>query len=825
MLERIKEVLEKRGIKKLYPYQIEAFKKILSGKSTLIIAPTGYGKTEACILPILYSILERKLNAISAIYITPLRALNRDLLERLGFYFSELGLRIVVRHGDTSESERKRHVENPPHMLITTPELLNATITGKKIRELLRNVKYVVIDEVHELAFSKRGVQLSLLLERLSRIARFVRVGLSATVSNEEEVMKFFKFDERVKVGERRRMDVDVILAPENYLEEIKKIIERYKKVLVFTNTRDSAEWLSYSLSITYPELRQRVHHSCLSRDERIEVEREFKSSKINAIVCTSSLELGIDIGDVNCVVQFSSPREVVRLVQRIGRSKHRKVEVPKGFIVTVNEEDYKEALSIVEMMEKGYLEKRSVYRNCLDILAHSIVGMSIEGYRSAEEIYSIVKSCYPYSSLTFEKFIEVVDFLIHAGFLRSSLSPTRRGIEYYFSSLSSIPEIRYFAVVSNGRVVGFLDEVWVSSCDENRIFVMGSRVWRIERIDYERLRVYVSEEEGVASAPFWVGGNIPVSYEVARNVLKSNKVVFKRCVNGVILETYFGDKVNLTLEIFLRAVLSSKYGASLETFSDSYRIYLKNAGIKDVEEVLLYYSSEDIRKIIEIYAHKTDEFRKRFFFVAKRFGVISRKASMKEVKVNKLIRALKDTVVYEEALNELFTEKLDIEKAMHVYEKLRNGGFEIEVVECKELIEKFLPRKDAALDIDVVRRLFLKRLMKRKIYLICANCRNVVFKGSVETACSLVEKGVKCSRCGSSLIACCKSVKCEKIVDNAYLVKNHGRYAVLALSSTGVYVDTAKRILSFQFKDFRDFIDRLIEEERRYRRWKGKKR
>ncbi|HLD57830.1 MAG TPA: DEAD/DEAH box helicase, partial [archaeon] len=317
------------------PIQLQAIPKISKGNNVLILASTGSGKTETAMLPIFDKLLIEQHNPISALYITPLRALNRNLLDRLFWWASKLNLDISVRHGDTTQYERSKQAANPPDILISTPETLQSILVGKVMREHLKNIRYVIVDEIHELVGSKRGVQLSIGLERLRNLIgkEFQIIGLSATVGSRGEVSKFLTGGKPIEIidvsGGKK---INVVVESPTYKKEYAEITENMslpkpaaarvgkiwelaknkESVLIFTNTRESAEVLSSRLKMLDNTIE--AHHSSLAKDVRIEAEKKFKEKQIKHLVCTSSLELGIDIGSIDFILQFLSPRQVSKL-------------------------------------------------------------------------------------------------------------------------------------------------------------------------------------------------------------------------------------------------------------------------------------------------------------------------------------------------------------------------------------------------------------------------------------------------------------------------------------------------------------------------------
>ncbi len=345
---------------------------VLACENVLLVAPTGSGKTEAVLLPLFSKLVQRSnRKGITIVYVTPLRALNRDLLKRLNFWAAKLGISVEVRHGDTEMKLRRRQAIFPPDMLVTTPETLQAVLPGSLMRRTMSHVQCVVVDEVHELAGSKRGVQLAVAMERLSELVggEFQRIGLSATVGNVDEVAQFIAGASRkIKVVQASfakgyayqvenpvPADADYDIAgklntsPEAAarLRRIIELVDSHKSTLIFVNSRTMAEMLGYRLS-QLGRTDIAVHHGSLSKEERARTEDEFKSGILKAIVCTSTLELGIDIGSVDLVIQYLSPRHVDSLIQRVGRSGHRLELLSQGVIITAYPDDTLESIAAV---------------------------------------------------------------------------------------------------------------------------------------------------------------------------------------------------------------------------------------------------------------------------------------------------------------------------------------------------------------------------------------------------------------------------------------------------------------------------------------------
>ncbi|MEM1758483.1 MAG: DEAD/DEAH box helicase [Acidilobaceae archaeon] len=561
---RIRDILLKLGYTRLFPIQEKAIPPILSGYNTIIVAPTGSGKTEAALIPVLSLMLSERDkgtlgNYIKLIYITPLRALNRDIAYRISKLCESLGFRVLVRHGDTGPSIRRKFLREPPDVMVTTPESLNLLLTLRDYIDIWGNVGWVIVDEVHELLDSERGAELTVILERLQRISRrrIQRIGLSATLSRKSltEALNLLSYGRYVSIVEDSQIkSYDISVDVVDYTNEdrvwdkaIKRIAEIINNtpgsILVFTNTRSTAELLASSLSIIIGESSVGVHHGSLSRDIRESIERDFREGRIKALVATSSMELGIDIGRVNLVMQFLSPKQVIAMTQRAGRAGHRLGETSRAVIVTIN--------NIFEILEsgviafrtlKGDLEDIKAHRTSYDAMAHQIVAMIVGGIaRNIDDIHRILTSTYTFSDISIDDVRGVVNHLASVKVLNvdsnGNIGESRRSRKYLYS-VSMIPDERTLEVINivDESKIGEVSEVFIEtillqSKDSNMLkskgvssdrfkFVLAGRIWEALDIDLDSERVTVkpiAEVEGVI--PSWEGELIPVSYKVAREV------------------------------------------------------------------------------------------------------------------------------------------------------------------------------------------------------------------------------------------------------------------------------------------------------------------
>ena len=522
----------------------------------MVIAPTGSGKTEAALLPLIDKMVQDKnRQGISLLYITPLRALNRDLLKRLQVWSVKLGFTVEVRHGDTPQADRRRMAARPPDLLITTPETLQAVLPGRRMRQHLRHVKAVVVDEVHELAGDRRGVQLTVGLERLREILKegFQRVGLSATVGNPEEISRFLGGSEPVRIvqiplskdtrykieypppgEEDQELARRLYTAPEAAarLALVSDLVDAHDSTLIFVNSRVNAEMLGSKFNMMDQKIM--VHHGSLPKEERVRSEEAFKARQIKGLVCTSTLELGIDIGYVDLVVQYMSPRQVNSLVQRVGRSGHSLTRTSQGVLVSVSTEDLLESIGVIELAKERRLEPTVIHHKALDVLAHQIAGllMDSEGSVSLAHLTQVLRRAFPYSQLEADELEKVVEFMGKMGYLRrdaQTLYRTSRTRIYYYENLSMIPDERRYPVIdlTNQQSVGILgEEFMLTMAHVGLNFIVKGRVWQMKQIADDGKVYVLPVNDPTAAIPGWDGQILPVPRALAVRVGEYRKQI-----------------------------------------------------------------------------------------------------------------------------------------------------------------------------------------------------------------------------------------------------------------------------------------------------------
>lgn len=784
VLQHVKEL----GWAEPTPIQRKAFPVLLRRRGALLVAPTGSGKTEAAVIPIftLCSASRSGSMGIRVLYITPLRALNRDIFRRIIEYGERMGLAVDLRHGDTPVRARQRMIEKPPDVLITTPETLAILLTVRRMKPHLSKVEWIVVDEMHELLSSERGTHLSVSIEKVERITgrSVVRVGLSATVGNLDEAQRFLAGAGRkcaVLVDPSIRVYDIAVRHVQGGFADVAKYVLKYVKeegrgsVLLFTNTRDEAEHMGALLKGLSSDTPIEVHHGSLSREIREEAESRLRKGEAGIVVSTSSLELGLDIGAVDLVVQLGSPRQAVKLVQRIGRSRHKVGKSARGLIVTSRLDDELESLALAKRTTEGNLESSPVHRMALDVLSHHLVGLTFEeNLVKVEDAVKLLEKTYAFREVTLENVDSCLNMLERAGVIRYDGETIRRRgpptYKYYFDNISTIPDIQQFTVFDAvaKKPVGRLDQVFVGEyCEPGKIFTLKGSSWRIVSIDDAKEAVYVEPVKGeLIAVPYWVGELIPVDYYTAQEVgrlrrlashgevevslaqkesLEKTKVVLglipdehgivverKEGSGVVVMHACLGSKTNQTLATLLSTILSSKTGFLVEARSDPYRILLSSQGRISpgmIDEIL----SGDliVEDVLSAAVVGTHPLNWKTWHVAKKFGLIDKEARYDRRAARLIQERYRGTPLYQEVLRELFVEKYDVQRVRSILEEVRRrkiGILEKTVGEFSPLSRPILDYASsfAALPVSVektVLELVRERLENSKHRLICLAC------------------------------------------------------------------------------------------------------
>lgn len=810
----VREIFLKEGFKSLTAIQKKAIPVISRKINSLLVAPTGSGKTEAAVIPVFTQLSNYKIHhrgKIKAIYITPLRALNNDVFRRIIKYAESENLRVQIRHGDTTTRTKRNIVEDPPDVLITTPESLAVILTSSKMLKALDCLEWVIIDEVHELVSNERGAHLSIGLERLqaASILPVIRIGLSATLGNLKEAASFISGVNRkcaILVDNSLRVyDIDVKFIKGSLNNVAHFIIEQVRdtkiegSILLFTNTRDEAEYIGTILK-NQNYVQVDVHHGSLSKDMREETEIRLREGGAGIVVCTSSLELGLDIGSVELVVHYGSPRQVSKLMQRIGRSRHRQRSSAKGLIVTNIPDDEIEALAIIRRMKKGSIEEQLMHTGAFDVLAHHLVGLAMQTRDPIriETAFDLVTKAYPFRLITCNDLKECINLLDSNGIIRynreeQSYQRRIKAYKFYFENLSMIPHVLKFEVIDsiNKRKIGSLDQQFVGDYGEKgNVFVLKGSQWRILSIDERRMQVNVEPLHGTAiNIPYWVGEMIPVDFktaeevgairnEVSKNYIKistsiidesfkslniipdSKNIVIENlnARNTVIIHSTFGSKVNNTIASLLSTILSSQLGYLVETRSDAYRIMLSSTariGKGHVERILK--ETYDTEAVIIASFTGTHNINWKVWMVAKRFGMISREAIYDKRVARMIYDRYAKTPISRESIREIMHDKYDITQTEKIIRDIQKEVIKIHWIETSDFSDLAKPilehsTKFSATPLSIekgVIELVKERLEKTKHRLICIRCGK--WERTIETR--EIPESLSCPTCRSRLI------------------------------------------------------------------------
>jgi ATP-dependent Lhr-like helicase len=891
--------LAARGITEPTPPQADVIPRIAAGGHLLLVAPTGIGKTEAAMLPILDAIFRTKgtKKGIRCIYVTPLRALNRDMLRRMEHYGNDLGISVGVRHGDTPQAERNRQSQNPPEVLITTPETLQVMFTGKRLAEHMKAVEWVVIDEIHELSDTERGAQLSVALERLTLLAgEYQRIGLSATVGNIDDVAGFLsgvgrKVDVR-KHDTHRDFDITVESPePDNddkvlldrlqsepdilaVMKRARQIIEGGRSTLFFVNTRETAEWLAARYHLWDEDISIEVHHGSLSKENRMEMEDRFKRGEVKSLICTSSLELGIDVGSTDMVIQYNSPRQVSRMIQRAGRAGHRIGETIHAKVIATAPDEVAEAMVIARRCDSKELEHFAGRESPLSVVANQLVAMTMGGSVDKDTAFKVFSRSHCFRNLPRKDMDAVLDQLVSIKMIfvdGDTFRRSRKGMDYFYSNISMIPDERTYMIrdIGTRAVIGTLDESFVASFAEPfAMFIAKGRTWRI--VEMREDEILVEEVRDVGSVPSWVGSDIPVPFEVAmevgrlrrlrnfadypgddgcrrvlekyfadqdeRHVMPTDRTVTVEFGDRlIIVNQCFGSRVNETLGKIYAALLTARLGESVGMTADPYRVIMelpRNIKRETAMDTIATVKPGTVEALSRLTILNSTFLRWRFVFVAKKFGIIERDADHRFMNFQRLFDIHKDTPAYNEAVNKVLWEDLDIPNSEKVVSMIHSG--EIQVVEGTVSaigLEGIVRSKELMQPVRADHSILMamkKRLEDEVLFASCIYCGS-----QWRFRCGDAPRRFKCPHCGGVMVAVLKSyerdlIKLKKLDElsaqekkdvmrlsrNANLVNEYGSRAVLVLAARGVGPDTASRILRSMYVDEDEFLRAIMNAE-----------
>ena len=538
---------------------------IRDGKNLLLASPTGTGKTFAAFLGVLDTLVQdhdrgELRDTIHCIYVSPLRALSYDLEKNLADPLRELfgeksPIRVELRTGDTGASQRQRQFTKPPHILLTTPESLCVLLSQPKWLPLLATARWIIVDEIHALAENKRGAHLAVSIERVAALANTPpqRIGLSATIAPLQEVAQFLVGTqgqcEVVDASSNKRVELSVYtplrknpypeagFTGERLVRELGQLIKKQRTTLVFSNTRSGAEGTTYWLRLHFPDLAPYIecHHASLEREVRREVEDRLKRGELRAVVCSTSLEMGIDIGSVDLVVMMSTPKGVAKALQRAGRAGHNIHAISRGVLMATNVSDLVESCATVLLGRRRYLDEVRLPKAPLDVLAQHLVSMGCVARWSRPEAYELVRRAYPYRDLGLGDFNDVLDYLAGGGAsLRAQYTETfgkivldDEGFETregrvrreFLQNVGVIPNVSQVRVRLRSQVLGSVEEMFMRSLKVGDIFALGGRSLRLEKVS--QMDAWVTRADGEApTVPRWNANKMPLSNRVCEEIV-----------------------------------------------------------------------------------------------------------------------------------------------------------------------------------------------------------------------------------------------------------------------------------------------------------------
>lgn len=610
--------------------------EIHSRNNLLVSSPTGSGKTLTSMLAIINELVDSAEKGILedkvyCVYINPLKALSNDIEINLKTPLKEieeiagkkLGIRVAVRTGDTPQSEKQRMLKKPPHILVCTPETLAIVLSSIKFSQYLTDVQWCIIDEIHALAENKRGVHMSLSLERLQDLSKkMTRIGLSATTAPILEVAKFLVGDRGCKIVNisfSKKFDLrvispvgDLIDVTEGELHSalynlLDNLIQEHKTTLIFTNTRAGTERVVHHLKEKFPKRYTEnigAHHGSLSKNHRLNIEGRLREGKLKAIVCSTSLELGLDIGYIDLVVCLGSPKSVARALQRIGRSGHRLHETVKGRLIVMDRDDLVECSVLLKNAIEKKIDRIHIPENCLDVLAQQIDGMAIQQKWNVNELFSLIKKSYCYRHLKKEDFIEVINYLsgeyisledrhIYAKiwFDKETKMIGRRGKlgrVIYMTNIGTIPDEASVLVKVGDHVVGTIDEAFLERLRPRDVFVLGGSTY-----EFRFSRGMVAQVSATAgrppTVPSWFSEMLPLSFDLAMDIGKFRRYMEDRFVNKKSKE----EIIN-----FIHSYLYVDENAANAIYQYFYEQFMY-AGVPNDRKLVVEFYSDEARKYV----------------------------------------------------------------------------------------------------------------------------------------------------------------------------------------------------------------------------------
>lgn len=593
------KIINKLGWKELTVVQELAIPEIIEGNNSIILAPTAGGKTEAAFFPILNIIYEEGISGTTVIYVSPIKALLNNQEARLKILSSFVYGEVFKWHGDVSSYDKIKSFKNPPNILMITPESLEVVLMSRKIDkdEFFKNIRFVVIDEIHSFADCERGIQLIALIERIQKYSNhdIQRIGLSATVGNPKTIGEWMQGSSRrkqividpPKANTKRMIEIKIVNKEENFADEVYKRIYG-KKALFFSNSRSGAEMIKKQ--IEEKNIDAYVHHSSIDKRFREIAEDRFKSGSNTCIIATSTLELGIDIGDLDIVLQLDSPNTVSSFLQRLGRTGRRKGSIGHYVFFPTKKDKFILSIAILSLAIKQWVEDVYVTKISYDIMFHQILTISLSRFGAhKDDIFEVLKNVYSFSEISKDDYENLVKFMIEKRYIQIDRNnifiddETERvfGRQNFMTLYSTFETTKEFTVKFRNKPIGTLERWFVNALGENFQFILAGMYWQTDKIDYDKSIIYVVKAD-VALPPTWLSGGGFYSYELSQEILrvisddeeysllnsyeknllediryeeksfgiKVGKVIIEEIKDGYEFHTYAGNRVNYTLAI-----------------------------------------------------------------------------------------------------------------------------------------------------------------------------------------------------------------------------------------------------------------------------------
>lgn len=529
-------IVSKLEWRSLTPIQEMTIPEVIGGRNVVLLAPTAGGKTEAAFFPILHNIHTEGLEGLSVIYVSPIKALLNNQEERLKTLSSFVFRDVFKWHGNVGRGEKSSFFKDPTSLLMITPESLEVILMNKRIdkNELFKNVRAIVVDEIHSFAEGERGVHLLSVLERIQEYSKhdIQRIGLSATVGNPKQISKWLQGSSNrkssvinpPKENKPKKIEIKYVLEEQLGDEIYKRVYD--KKSLLFSNSRTGAEKVKNTLEDKGIE--SYVHHSSINKYFREVAEEKFKIGKNNIIIATSTLELGIDIGDLDIVLQLESPYSVSSFLQRMGRTGRRQGSVGHFVFFPTQPEKLIIAIAVLNLAMSGWVENVNVTKKSFDILFHQILMMSLQFLGvDKKQVYATLSNAYPFSAISKEDYDELLNYMCETEFIQiernkiyiNSETEKKFGRSNFMELYSTFETNKEFIVRFRNRTIGTLERWYVNALGDEFQFTLAGLSWQIIKIDYDRSLLYVAEATD-SVPPNWMSDSSFFSYELSQEVL-----------------------------------------------------------------------------------------------------------------------------------------------------------------------------------------------------------------------------------------------------------------------------------------------------------------